>query len=78
MADSPEETVREVAEGIKMLMDMAAQQKPEVAQKLQQVGQAFMAAINELVGGGQQGGGGGARPVQESGQGTPVGPQGVV
>ena len=75
---SPEEIVKNVADTINSLAQAAGQQRPDVAQKLQQIGQEFMKVMSEFVGGGAGGGGGGPRPVQEQSQGTPQGPQGVM
>ena len=72
---SPEEMVQQVAQTIMGLAQAAGQQRPDVAQKLQQIGQAFMDVMSEFVGGGQKGQ---AQPVAERGQGTPQGPQGVM
>lgn len=74
---SPEEMVQAVAQTIMGLAQAAGQQRPDVAQKLQQIGQAFMEVMSEFVGGGQ-GQRGQAQPVAERGQGTPQGPQGVM
>jgi hypothetical protein len=76
MADTPEETIKEIAEGLDMLAQAAAQSAPDVAKQLQALQQQFMSIIEKAMGG--QGGGGGAQPVQERGQGAPVGPQGVM
>jgi len=73
---SPEEIVQNVADTINSLAQAAGQQRPDVAQKLQQIGQQFMQVMSEFVGG--AGGGGGPQPVPERGQGTPQGPQGAM
>lgn len=73
---SPEEIVKNVADTINSLAQAASSQRPDVAQKLQQIGQEFMKVMSEFVGGGA--GGGGSQPVPERGQGTPQGPQGVM
>jgi hypothetical protein len=73
---SPEEIVQNVSDTINSLAQAAGQQRPDVAQKLQQIGQQFMQVMSEFVGGG--GGGGGPQPVPERGQGTPQGPQGAM
>lgn len=76
---SPEEIVQNVGETIMSLAQAAAQQRPDVAEKLQQIGQQFMQIMGEFVGGGaQQGGGGGVRPQPERSQGMPAGPQGAM
>ena len=72
---SPEEIVKNVADTINSLAQAAAQQRPDVAKQLEQIGQQFMQVMSEFVGGGQ---GGGAQPVPERGQGTPMGPQGAM
>jgi hypothetical protein len=72
---SPEEIVKNVADTINSLAQAAGQQRPDVAQKLQQIGQQFMQVMSEFVGGGS---GGGAQPVPEQSQGTPQGPQGAM
>lgn len=77
MADSPEETIQEVAEGLGMLAQAAGQSAPDVAKQLQALQQQFMQIIEGAMGG-QGGGGGGPQPVAERGQGTPVGPQGAM
>jgi hypothetical protein len=71
---SPEEIVQNVSDTINSLAQAAGQQRPDVAQKLQQIGQQFMQVMSEFVGGG----GGGPQPVPERGQGTPQGPQGAM
>jgi hypothetical protein len=76
MADTPEETIREVAEGLGMLAQAASQGSPEIAQELQALQQQFMSIIQKAMGGAQ--GGGGVQPVAERGQGTPAGPQGAM
>jgi hypothetical protein len=73
---SPEEIVKNVADTINSLAQAAAQQRPDVAKQLEQIGQQFMQVMSEFVGGGGQGGG--AQPVPERGQGTPMGPQGAM
>jgi hypothetical protein len=75
---SPEEIVQNVSDTINSLAQAAGQQRPDVAQKLQQIGKMFMDVMGEFVGGGAGGGGGGPQPVPERGQGTPQGPQGAM
>ncbi len=74
---SPEEIVQNVSDTINSLAQAAGQQRPDVAQKLQQIGKMFMDVMGEFVGGGSAGGGG-PQPVPERGQGTPQGPQGAM
>ena len=73
---SPEEIVKNVADTIMTLAKSASGPRPEVAQKLDAIAKEFMNVMGEFVGGGAPQGG--ARPVQEQGQGAPVGPQGVM
>ncbi len=78
---SPEEIVKNVGDTIMSLAQAAGQQRPDVAQKLQKIGQDFMDVMGEFVGGGAQGGqpqGRGAQPVADRQQGTPMGPQGAM
>ena len=72
---SPEEIVQNVSDTINSLAQAAGQQRPDVAQKLQQIGKMFMDIMGEFVGGG---GGGGSQPVPEQSQGMPQGPQGAM
>jgi hypothetical protein len=75
---SAEEIVKNTADTIMALSQAAADNnRADISQALQKVGQEFMAIMSEFVAGGQQGGGR-AAPVAERGQGTPVGPQGVM
>lgn len=80
---SPEEIVKNTADTIMSLAEAAGQQRPDVAQKLQKIGQDFMQVMSEFVGGGAGGGQQqpqqrGAQPVADRGQGTPMGPQGAM
>lgn len=76
-AVSPEEIVQNVSDTINSLAQAAGQQRPDVAQKLQQIGKMFMDVMGEFVGGGGAGGGG-PQPVQDQSQGMPAGPQGAM
>ncbi len=76
---SGEEIVKNVADSIMALSQAAGKSRPDVAQKLQKIGQEFMQLMSEFVGGGQGGGSQrGVQPVAERGQGTPMGPQGAI
>ena len=79
---SPEEIIKNTADTIMSLAEAAGQQRPDVAQKLQKIGQDFMQVMSEFVGGGAGGGQPqqqrGAQPVADRGQGTPMGPQGAM
>lgn len=78
---SPEEIVKNTTDTIMSLAQAAGQQRPDVAQKLQKIGQEFEQVMSEFVGGGAGGQaprGGGPQPVAERGQGTPMGPQGAM
>jgi hypothetical protein len=77
---SADEIVQNVSDTIMSLAQAAGQQRPDVAQKLQKIGQEFMDIMSEFVGGGaqQQQQRGGAQPVAERGQGMPMGPQGAM
>jgi len=72
---SPQEIVKNVSETIMSLAKAASGPRPDVAQALDGIAKEFMNIMGEFVGGASQGG---ARPVQEQGQGAPVGPQGVM
>jgi len=78
-AGSPEQMVQQVADGLGVLAQSAAQSNPELAQGLQALQQQFMqlieSAIQQMQGGGGQGG---VRPVQDQSQGMPAGPQGAM
>jgi hypothetical protein len=76
-----DEIVKNVGETIMSLAQAAGQQRPDVAQKLQAIGQQFMEIMSEFVGGGAKGGQPpqrGSQPVADRGQGTPMGPQGAM
>lgn len=72
-----EEIVQNTADTIMALSQAAADNnRADISQALQKVGQEFMAIMSEFVAGGQKGGR--SSPVAERGQGTPMGPQGVM
>lgn len=73
---SPEEIVKNVSDTIMSLAKAASGPRPDIAQALDGIAKEFMNIMGEFVGGGASQGG--ARPVQEQGQGAPVGPQGVM
>ena len=73
-----EEIVQNTSDTIMALSQAAAQNnRGDIAQALQQIGQQFMSIMSEFIGGAPQKGGQSA-PVAERGQGTPMGPQGVM
>lgn len=75
---SAEEIVQNTSDTIMALSQAAADNnRGDIAQALQQVGQQFMSIMSEFMGGTPQQGGR-AAPVAERGQGTPMGPQGVM
>ncbi len=70
-----EEIVQNTSDTIMALSQAAAQNnRGDIAQALQQIGQQFMSIMSEFIGGAPQKG----APVAERGQGTPMGPQGVM
>jgi hypothetical protein len=72
-----EEIVQNTADTIMALSQAAAENnRADISQALQKVGQEFMTIMSEFIAGGQKGGR--ASPVAERGQGTPMGPQGVM
>lgn len=76
---SPEEIVQNVADTMGALAQAAAQQRPDVAKKLQALQQQFMQVMSEFVGGGGKGGqGGGSQAMPDRSQGMPMGPQGAM
>jgi hypothetical protein len=76
---SPDEIVQNVAETIGALANAAAQQRPDVAKKLQQIQNDFMQIMSEFVGGGAKGAPGGrSQAMPDQSNGMPMGPQGAI